>query len=425
MPEQTHPPMARQTRKLTQTRRMQWWHDGRFGLFLHWGLYAQLGVAEWTLNREKIPAAEYEPLADTWKPRKDFADRWARLAQKAGMKYIVLTTKHCEGFHLWDTKLSGYNAAKRGPGRDLVAEYVRACRRHGIRVGLYFSLMDWHHPDAEICEHDEAARLRYVQYIHEAVRELMTRYGKIDILWYDGAWPLSTADKLDSRGLSRMVRRLQPNIIINCRAGLPEDFDTSECHIAAGRPGRAWEACMTFNGEWGHAAYRPPEDWLSVRHVLEMLRQVTYGGGNLLLNVGPEPDGTIPREAVERLTAVGKWLAVNGEAVYGKRRADPKRYLDWTSLGRWTRKGNTAYYWVSRWPGRDIPIAGLQMKVQRASFLATGRPISFREEPERIILTGLPKTAPDKIAGVTIIKLECASLPHQELGMGRAAVDMP
>jgi len=398
-------------------RRMKWWRDARFGMFIHWGLYSQLGRSEWVLNREKIPWSEYDKLADTWRPTRTFARGWARLARKAGMKYMVLTAKHHEGFCLWDTRMTDFNAARRSPGRDLVAEYVEACRAEGMKVGLYYSLMDWHHPDGRRCARGEPARRRFVEFTHGCIRELVSNYGKIDILWYDAGFPLSTPEKLESRRLNGMVRALQPDIIINCRAHLPEDFDTSEAHVAASRPGRDWEACMTFNGDWGHAAYRPPEDWLPVRKVLDMLRQVTLGGGNLLLNIGPAADGAVPAEAVERLMAVGEWLAINGEAVYGARRADPKRYLDWTCVGHWTRKGNTAYFWCDRWPGGEITIAGLRTKVRRASLLATGEPVSFTQKGGRVILRGLPRRSPDRIAGITVLKLECSSWPHQRLGM--------
>jgi len=403
-----------------RARRMKWWHDARFGMFIHWGLYSQLGRSEWVLNREKIPWSQYDKLADTWAPKRNFARQWGRLARKAGMKDMVLTAKHHEGFCLWDTQMTDFNAVKRSPGRDLVAEYVAACRKEGLKVGLYYSLLDWHHPDGLRCARSEGARRRFVDFTHGCVRELMSNYGRIDILWYDAGWPLDTPEALESRKLNRMVRRLQPDIIINNRSHLPEDFGTSEAHIRPAKGGRAWEACMTFNGDWGYAAHRPPEDWLPVRKVLDMLRQVTLGGGNLLLNIGPGPDGSVPPEAVERLTAVGKWLARNGEAVYGKRDLPPGKNLEWTCVGNWTRKGNIAYFWCDRWPGSQITIACLKTKVKEVTLLASGRSVEFREDRERLILTGLPKKNPDRIAGITVLRLKCASTPHQWLGMGPA-----
>ncbi|MHC4253881.1 MAG: alpha-L-fucosidase, partial [Planctomycetota bacterium] len=310
----------------TRERRMQWWHDARFGMFIHWGLYAQLGRHEWVMNRERIPLDEYEKLADTWKPKKNAARAWAKLAKKAGMKYMVMTTKHHEGFLLWDSDMTDYCAAKHGPGRDLVQEYVDAARAEGLGVGFYYSLMDWHHPDGHACAHDELARKRFLDYTKGCVRELCTKYGKIDILWYDVSWPLRTPEEWDSYRMNAMVRELQPDIIINNRSKLDEDLGTPEEHIKAAEAGRAWEACMTFNGSWGWQP-APPEDWHSVRKVIDMLRTCTAGGGNLLLNIGPLPDGSIPPEATERLTAVGKWLKKYGDVIYGS--VDRLEKMDW------------------------------------------------------------------------------------------------
>lgn len=409
--------------------RIRWWREARYGLFLHWGLYSLLGRNEWALNREKIPASEYEPLADRWKPKKGFAREWARLARRAGMKYIVLTTRHAEGFCLWDSRMTDYNAARRGPGRDLVAETVEACRAEGIRVGLYFSLMDWRHPDGEICEFDEPTRKRYVRFLHGCVEELLSNYGRIDILWYDASWPLMSAEKNGSAELNRMVRRLQPNILTNGRSFEDGDFMTCEAQLGAGGQKKPWESCMTItqpasNG-WGYTAGLPRENWLGPRGILEMLRHVTLSGGNLLLNVGPKPDGTIPAPAARSLLAAGRWLAKNGEAVYGLRDHDEQgKLLDWTCAGRWTRNGRIAYYWVDRWPGTTIAIAGFKAKLRRASFLATGRPIRFAQEGERIFLRDLPRACPDRIAKIAVIKMEFDSTPHQWLGMGRAEADM-
>lgn len=399
-----------------RAKRMKWWHEARFGMFVHWGLYSQLGRHEWVMNRERIPVREYEKLAHTWKPKPRPAREWAALAKQAGMKYMVMTTKHHEGFCLWDTKQTDYNAVKMGPKRDLVAEYVEACREFGLKIGFYYSLMDWHHPDGARCAKDEKARRRFVDFTHGCVRELMSNYGKIDILWYDVSWPLSSPELWESAKMTGMARALQPHLIVNNRAQLPEDFGTPEEHIRAAEPGRAWEACMTFNGSWGWQP-APPEDWHSVRSVLKMLREVTAGGGNLLLNIGPLPDGSVPELARERLTAVGKWLAKNGEAVYGKvDRCDGR--FEWMPTGQFTLKGKTAYYWCSRWPGAELAIGGLKSKLVKASFLESGKSIDFVQEKDRLILKGLPKSSPDKIAQVTVLKLEFATPPKQVLGAG-------
>src|SRR6185503_18915576 len=213
-------------------RRMKWWHEAKFGMFIHWGLYSTLGRHEWVMENEGIPAAEYEPLAAKFKPKPNCARAWAQLAKRTGMKYMVMTTKHHEGFCNFDSKLTSYCATKRGPGRDLVKEYVEAARAEGLRVGFYYSLMDWHHPDGARSLKDESARRRFVDYIHGQVRELMTNYGKVDILWYDVPWPLD-AKGWESVEMNTMVRKLQPDVIINNRSRIPEDFDTPEQRIEA------------------------------------------------------------------------------------------------------------------------------------------------------------------------------------------------
>ena len=191
----------------TREERMRWWHDARFGMFVHWGLYAVLGRHEWAMNRERIPVDEYEKLTEGFKPGPRSMREWAQLAVDSGMKYMVMTTKHHEGFCLWDSKQTDYNAAQRGPKRDLIAEYVETCREFGLKVGFYYSLMDWHHPDGARCVADEDARRRFIDFTHGCVRELMTNYGKIDILWYDVPAPLRKADEWESRRMNAMARR--------------------------------------------------------------------------------------------------------------------------------------------------------------------------------------------------------------------------
>ncbi len=399
----------------TRPERMRWWHEARFGMFVHWGLYSQLGRHEWVMNRERIPIPEYEKLADSWHPKERPAREWARLAKQAGMKYMVMTTKHHEGFCLWDTKMTDYNAVAHGPGRDLVREYVEACREFGLKVGFYYSLMDWHHPDGARCATDDAARHRFLDFTQGCVRELCTNYGRLDILWYDVSWPLRTPALWESAKMNAMAHELQPEIIINNRSQLDEDFGTPEEHVTAESAGRAWEACMTFNGSWG---YMPSAiDWRSVREVVDMLRVATAGQGNLLLNIGPKPDGSVPEEAYERLLPVGKWIASNGEALYGQvDRTDGR--MDWPTTGQFTLKGNAAYFWCNRWPGKELTLGGLQCQVLKATYLATGESIPFEQAGNRLILKGLPDKSPDPIAGVCVIKLECDVPPKQVLGMG-------
>ncbi len=405
----------------TRAERIRWWQAARFGMFIHWGLYAQLGRHEWVMNRERIPLAEYEKLAATWNPKERPAREWAALAKQAGMKYMVMTTKHHEGFCLWDTQQTDYNAAKCGPGRDLVREFVEACREFDLKIGFYYSLMDWHHPDGAACAKDEGARRRFLDFTQGCVRELMSNYGKIDILWYDVSWPLSSPEAWESVKMNTMARELQPHILINNRSQLPEDFGTPEEHVTAEEEGRAWEACMTFNGSWGYMPIAP--DWRPVREVIDMLRTATAGQGNLLLNIGPAPDGSVPPEATERLTAVGQWVSKNGEALYGQVDRAGRGRVEFMNTGKWTLKDNTAYYWCERWPGSELVIGGLRTKLVKASFLADGTPITFEQTEERLILKNLPHFAPDRIAGVTVIKLEFDSPPVQKLGAGCVLLD--
>ena len=389
--------------------RLEWFREARFGMFIHWGLYAQLGRHEWVMNRERIPVDEYERYADSWKPEPDAARRWAKLAKQAGMRYMVMTTKHHEGFCLFDTKLTDYNAAKRGPGRDLVAEYVQAARAEGLRVGFYYSLMDWHHPDGARCKTDESARERFVEYTHGLVRELCTNYGRIDIMWHDVNWPLSP-EEWESAGMNAMIRDLQPSIIINNRSGLPEDFGTPEQHITPEKGGRAWESCMTFNESWG---YTPIDrNWKNAWQVVAMLRQVAAGGGNLLLNIGPTPEGHVPEHCENVLVQVGEWLREYGPSVYD---ASDVREQDWLLTGAFTFKGSTAYFHCNRWSGSELAIGGLVNKVLFAR-LMNGPELRFTQEYDRLVIHGLPEQSPNPLS--TVIQLELEGVPRHVLGPG-------
>jgi alpha-L-fucosidase len=393
-----------------RTRRMKWWHEAKFGMFIHWGLYSTLGRHEWVMENEGIPVSEYEKLAPNFKPVPNAARGWAQLAKRVGMKYMVMTTKHHEGFCNFDTKLTDYCAPKQGPGRDLVREYVDAARAEGMRVGFYYSLMDWHHPDGARCKTDEAARRRFVDYIHGQVRELTTNYGKLDILWYDVAWPLD-AKGWESVEMNTMVRKLQPDIIINNRSKIPEDFDTPEQRIEASQ-NRPWESCMTLNDSWGYQA--ADNNWKSPTTVIRNLITCARDGGNYLLNIGPKPDGTIPEESVRILSAVGDWMAKNGATIRESDSPCQPRRGNYVSF---TRKGNTLYAHVHYWPGETVVIANLLNKVRSAKFFATGEPVKFQQDDYRIKLLGLPKKAPDL---VTTFALEVEGEPKQDNEAKRA-----
>ena len=387
-------------------RRMKWWHEAKFGMFIHWGLYSLLGRHEWVMENEAIPVEEYEQLAKRFNPRPNAAREWAKLARRAGQRYMVMTTKHHEGFCLFHSKLTSYCAPKQAAGRDLVAEYVEAARAEGLRVGFYYSLMDWHHPDGARCATDEAARKRFVEYIHGQIRELMTNYGKIDILWYDVAWPLN-AEGWESERMNQMVFQLQPDIIVNNRNLLPGDFSTPEQRIQADASGRAWEACMTMNDSWGyHAA---DDNWKRPRTCILNLVTCARDGGNYLLNIGPRGDGSVPEESVRILETVGHWLERNGQAIYGAERCRVNR----SNYANFSRKGNTLFMHVSYWPGETVVLAGLQAKVKSARLLASGRPVRFEQDEFRVRFLGLPPKPPDD--PVTVIAAECDSEPVQNM----------
>ncbi|MDR0669396.1 MAG: alpha-L-fucosidase, partial [Treponema sp.] len=228
----------------SRDKRMAWWREARFGMFIHYGVYAVLGRSEWVMSYEQWPVKEYEKLADKFQPRPGAPGEWAKLARAAGMKYMVLTTRHHEGFSLWDSKANPYNAVNLGPKRDIVKEFVEAAREQGLRVGFYSSLMDWHHPDGAAAAYDSAARKRFTDYIYALNEELLTQYGKIDILWYDMAHPMQNWEGWNTLEMNQRLRAIQPGIIINNRSRLAEDFGTPEEHVTADND-RDWEACMT------------------------------------------------------------------------------------------------------------------------------------------------------------------------------------
>ena len=293
---------------------LSWWHDARFGMFIHWGLYALLARHEWTMYQESIPPEEYRGLADRFNPQHYNPEEWVALAQDAGMRYMILTSRHHEGFSLWDSKVSDFTAPKTAARRDLLAEFVNACEKRGMRYGFYYSLLDWRYPAYFRGKaRDPEGWAEFLDYVHAQVLELCTNYGDLSVLWYDGGWPYTPED-WGSTPLNAEVRRLRPDILINNRSMQPEDFDTPEQHVTPS-PDRLWESCMTMNTTWGYSTI--DREWKSPRQLIHYLVTAANGGGNYLLNVGPDPDGRIPFESVERLRAMGRWLDVYGESIYG------------------------------------------------------------------------------------------------------------
>ena len=387
--------------------RMKWWREARFGMFIHYGLYSQVGRNEWVMACENIPPKEYEKLADTFAPKEGCCREWAALAKKAGCKYMVMTSRHHEGFSLWDSKANPYNSVNYGPHRDIVKEFVEACREYGLKFGFYTSCMDWHHPDAFAAAYDTDARKRFTDYIKALNEELLTQYGDIDILWYDVPSPMESWEGWDSLARNQYLRSIQPHIIINDRSRLPEDFGTPEERIDA--EDRDWEACMTFNGvSWGYIDSEQALPYsYSPQQIAKMLQTCCERGGNLLLNVGPMPDGSIPAEAIEPMEKIGEWLKVNGEAVYGSLKKLRGNEYQGNGVSRPSCKGNTVYLWNKIWAPRngEIGIGGFFTKPVKISFM-DGTEIEFEKIGDRMILKNLPEKNPDPILGIPLIKLE-------------------
>ena len=389
----------------TRARRMEWWHQARFGMFIHIGIYSVIERKEWILQEEAMPLSEYESFVPDYQPAPDAARGWARLAKQSGMHYMVLTAKHHEGFCNFESALTPYNAVAEGPHRDLVREYVSAAREEGLRVGIYYSLMDWHHPDGARCAHNEAARKRFVEYTHGLIRELLTNYGKIDILWYDMPIPLD-AQGWESQRMNEMVFALQPDIIVNDRNKLPGDFTTPEQTIGDTNIKRAWESCMTINESWGYE--RADLNWKDSRTIVRNLIDCSAGGGNYLLNIGPRKDGSVPAASVEVLREVGVWIEANGESIFATDRCT----VDSPFYASYTQKGNVLYMHIHFWPGTYIAIGGLTTEVRSVKYLKSGTPVRFEQKDLRVRLVDLPLEAPD--FPITTFAIECSSPPTQD-----------
>lgn len=387
-----------------------WFNEARYGMFIHWGAYAVAGRGEWVRNRERIPQDEYQRLyAENFRAEKYDPLEWAALAKDAGMRYAVLTARHHDGFSLWPTKTNDFHAGNIGPKRDLVGPFVEAFRSAGLKVGLYYSPADWASVDypgayfrdwpAENDWENDKARERFIAYYKEQVRELMTNYGKIDYLWYDGCIPAN----LQCSSINEEALKLQPELLINERNGPPWHIKICEQAIKPAPPGTLWEACMTLNGNWGwHAG---DTQWKMPLQVLQMLLETSAGGGNLLLNVGPKPDGTIPEESARILREAGGWLKKNADAVYGTSRSP----FTWNNWGRVTSKGNWIYLNIWNYPSDMLCFAELKTKVKSVKVLGSNKSLPFEQQDERLFIGGLDSLAWDVL--VNTIVVECDGVP--------------
>lgn len=388
---------------------MKWWQDAKFGMFIHWGLYSILGRGEWVMHNEQIPLEEYKKLADKFKPKDFDADRWANIAKDAGMKYMVMVSRHHDGFALWDSPGSymDYTSVKTGAKRDFVKEYTEACRRAGLKVGLYYSPMDWRFPGyfqpRELL--DNALLMKKQAY--DQVEELMTKYGRIDILWYDGAWLAHKDHDPDAAWLwepvklNKMVRKHNPKIVINPRSGWEGDFycDEGSHEITGEIIPVPWEKnlCIGSGNSWG---WIPDDPIMTFQEAINMLVNVFVRNGNVLLNVGPDKDGVIPSEAVQRLKEIGEWMDRNGESVYGTR-GGPIQPVD--RVYGSTYKDNKIYVHIQDYT--EFQKMGLPTIDQKiiACHTISGESLEFKQDEKgvNIIVPDNLITPPD-----TIIKLE-------------------
>lgn len=355
-----------------------------YGLFIHYGVYSVHGLGEWLMAKERMGEPEYFSALKDFHPEPGMARRWVELARDCGMKYVVLTTRHHDGHFI---------------GHELVAEYCRACRELGLGVGLYYSVMNWCDPNYRKGPGTPEWKV-FVERTHRQIRELMTDYGPIDYLFYDGCPPPET---WEVENLHAEVRQLQPGLLVSrCRV----DVDVFSCEQhSGGAAGKLWESCYTLNDSWGYNAF--DANWKTPTQVVELLTTLAHNNGNLLLNVGPRADGSLQPEALATLKAVGDWLRVNGEAVYGAQ-PHPFNYFDREIS---TAKGNTVYIRLfDEHRRRERKICGIGNRVERISLLATGEAFDFKQEGDRITLCGLPPKRDDELPRV--LKLELDGVPR-------------
>lgn len=435
--------------------RMKWWREARFGMFIHWGVYSVPAgtykgqkinrIGEWIMNRGKIPVADYQAFAKEFNPVNFNADEWVKMAKDAGMKYIVITAKHHDGFAMFKSNASKWNIADATPyGKDILKQLADACRKQGIKLGFYYSqAQDWNNSggaasrkpasegwanpdstkiDAYTAEHsghwDPAQTTKsFSQYVDDVavpqVKELLSNYGDVAVLWWDTPTNMTDAEAAKLNALLSM----QPMIITNDRLkrpNYPGDFKTPEQRIPnlSDLDGKDWETCMTMNETWGYKSYA--NNWKSVETLVRNLIDIASKGGNYLLNVGPKSDGTFPQESIDILKGMGTWMKANNEAIYGSK-ANPLGSVTWGRItSKESKTGTTLYLSVFDWPKNGkLIIPGLKNEIISAKFLVNGEQLKAKQEDEGLVIN-LPNAALDTIA--TVIKLEMK---------GTVAVDKP
>ncbi len=395
--------------------RMEWWRNARFGMFIHWGIYSVPAQGEWYMTNAQVPRADYEKYATQFDPAKFDADRWAEIAHGAGMKYLVITSKHHDGFCMFETKTNHYNVVDATPWhKDPLKVLSEACRRHGIQFGVYYSIMDWHspyqgaykpdslHPVYNPTHFKEGDKNAYIIYMKTELRELVKQYHP-EILWFDGQW-MDGWTREDGRGIYSYLRKLDLKLIINNRVMGAGDYETPEQEIPAnGLPGHDWETCMTINNSWGFNA--ADSDFKSARELIHNLIDIASKGGNYLLNIGPTAEGIIPQPEVDRLKAMGDWLKVNGESIYGTTASPFTNQLSW---GRCTQRPGRLYLNVFDWPADGkLILHGLYNMPTRAFLLADKmkNPLKVSRSGDSLVIM-VPLQSPYMISSVVVLNFK-------------------
>jgi alpha-L-fucosidase len=417
-----------------------WFVDARFGMFIHWGLYALAARHEWVKSKEKIDDENYQKYFDNFNPDLFDPSSWAKAAKSAGMKYLVITSKHHEGFCLWDSAYTDYKVTKTPYGKDILNQVVKAFRAEGLKIGFYYSLLDWHHPDFTVDifhplrDRDDAALLnqnrdmhRYAAYMRDQVSELLTRFAPVDILWLDFSYPDRKYRDLEGKGrkdweseaLYKLVRNLAPEVIMNNRLDYedvapdiytPEQVQPSEWVEVKGKP-VVWEACQTFSGSWGY--HRDEATWKSPEQLIKMLINTVSCGGNLLMNVGPTGRGNFDARALASLSVYSEWMKFHSKAIYGCTQSDftPPPEV------RYTQNNTRLYAHLYTWPFKQLMLPGLAGKVEYIQLLNDGSEIMFYQPgyatnfdeikpDENSIVVTLPIIKPDVIVPVLEIVLK-------------------
>jgi alpha-L-fucosidase len=394
-------------------KRMEWWRDAGFGMFIHWGIYSvpagiyqgKAAYAEWIMNQAHIPKEEYEKYAEDFNPVKFNAKYWVKLAKDAGMEYIVITSKHHDGFCMWDSKVSDYDIIDRTPyKKDVLKALSKACKKEGIRLCFYHSIMDWHHPDAK----GENFPKYREEYLKPQLKELLTNYGDIGVLWFDGEW-IEEWTEDQGRDLYNYLRNIKPDLIINNRVGKGRsgmqgmnayedavgDFGTPEQEILEGTSHMDWESCMTMNNHWGYASY--DKNFKSAEMLIHNLVDIAAKGGNYLLNIGPTSEGLFPEESIERLEEMGDWMKVNGEVIHKSRGV--KNYRESENLYDIKSKdGKWIYAITTAWPGETLTAKYLVPEENsKVTLLGYSKPLKWKKLPGTGIQIQIPASLQDPV----------------------------